>query len=337
MIVGVTGGNGFIGSWVLKSLLNRGHNALVFDHKNKPAVMLGDIRDETAVHEFAAHVDGIIHLAAVLGTAETIDSPLPAAHTNIIGTLNVFEAASRYNLPVVFAAVGNSGIGRGTYCITKACGEEFVHMYREDRGLKVTAVRPMNAYGPGQSAPTPFGPSKVRKIVPSFVCSALSGIPMPLYGGGEQVSDAVFVADVAKTFVIALEEAARGNVPDFPIDVGSVKPSRVIDVANTIAKHVPGATIESLPMRAGEPFGGPLDSPDTISPIVDSVLAAAPTLPRTRVNRVVKQLGTAVYADTSMLKFLGIDPNDFTPLDGGIEMTIDWFRKNEGATWRSPK
>jgi nucleoside-diphosphate-sugar epimerase len=336
MIVGVTGGNGFIGSWVQKSLAKRGHKSLVLDHKNRDGVMLGDVRDETIVHEFAAHVDGIIHLAAVLGTAETIDNPRPAAETNIIGTLNVFEAASRYNLPIVFAAVGNSGIGRGTYCITKACGEEFVRMYREDRGLRITAVRPMNAYGPSQSAPSPYGSSKVRKIVPSFVCSALSGTPMPLYGGGEQVSDAVFVEDVAETFVIALEHAANGNVPHYPIDVGSVRPTRVLDVAKAISKLVPGATIESLPMRAGEPFGGPLDTPDSISPIADSVLAAAPALAPAKVNRVVKQLGTAVYADTSTLKFLGIDANAFTSLETGMQITVDWFRENEGVTWRSP-
>ena len=159
---------------------------------------------------------------------------------------------------------------------------------------------------------------------------------MPLYGGGEQVSDAVFVQDVAETFVIALEHAERGNIPHFPIDVGSVKPTRVLDVANAIAKLVPGATIESLPMRAGEPFGGPLDTPGSISPIVDSVLAAAPTLPPAKVNRVVKQLGTAVYADTSTLQFLGINANAFTPLDVGIQMTVNWFRENEGVTWRSP-
>ena len=336
MIVGVTGGNGFIGSWVQKSLTARGHKALVLDHKSRDNVMLGDVRDATIVQELAAHVDGIIHLAAVLGTAETIDAPIAAAETNILGTLNVFEAASRYDLPVVYAAVGNSGIGRGTYCITKACGEEFVKMYRDDRGLRVTAVRPMNAYGPGQSAPTPYGPSKVRKIVPSFVCSALSNKPMPLYGGGVQVSDAVYVKDVAETFVIALEHAANGNVPDYPIDVGNVEPTTVLDVANAIAEIVPMAYIESIPMRAGEPFGGPLDAPYLITPVVESVLAAAPKLPPIKVRRNVKQLGTAVYADTETLKFLGIDANTFTPLETGIAITVDWFREKEGVTWRSP-
>lgn len=114
MIVGVTGGAGFIAGHVTDALLAAGHDVLLLDHvrdrqerDGRVDVMLGDVRDETAVFEFAAHVDGIIHLAAVLGTQETIDKPLPSAETNIVGSLHVFEAAARYSLPVVYAGVGN--------------------------------------------------------------------------------------------------------------------------------------------------------------------------------------------------------------------------------------
>ena len=337
MIVGVTGGNGFIGSWVQDELRARGHKPLVLDHKSRGGdTLLGDVRDETIVHELAAHVDGIIHLAAVLGTAETIDNPTPAANTNIIGTLNVFEAASRYSLPVVYAAVGNSGIGRGTYCITKACGEEFVKMYREDRGLRVTAVRPMNAYGPRQSAPSPYGPSKVRKIVPSFVCSALTGAPMRLYGGGGQFSDTVWVGDVARVFVTALEAARDDVIPRHPVDVGNPEPLRVLDVADMVAHYVPGAVIETVPMRAGEPEGGPLSSPARIRIVEDAVMEVLPALDGISVNRAIKQMGTVVSADVNTLAPLGIDPASFLPLTEGMERTVRWFRENEGVTWRSP-
>lgn len=336
MKIGVTGGNGFIGSWVIDELRSRGHEAVVLDHNGRAGCMLGDVRDSTIVYELAAHVDGIIHLAAVLGTVETIDQPLPAADININGTLNVFEAASRYDLPVVYAAVGNSGIGRGTYCITKTCGEQFVDMYREDRGLKVVAVRPMNAFGPGQSAPEPYGSSKVRKIVPSFVCSALSGDPIMMYGGGSQISDAVFVGDVARSFVAALETARAGDIPDYPIDVGNREPIRVRDVANLVAEAVPGAKLESVPMRAGEPHGGPVAEQADVEALVDAVLATRPELSPIKVTRVVKQLGTVVSADTTTLAAIGIDPASFVPLDEGLTRTIQWFRENEGVTWRNP-
>ena len=337
MIVGVTGGAGFIGSWICEELKSRGHTPYVLDHKGRlEHGLLGDVRDNTIVMEMAAHVDAIIHLAAVLGTTETIDAPHAAAETNIMGTLNVFEAASRYDLPVVFAAVGNANIARGTYCITKSCGERFVHMYREDRGLRVTSVRPMNAYGPRQSAPSPFGSAKVRKIVPSFITSALSGEPMRLYGGGTQYSDSVWVGDVAKVFVTALEEAAKGNVPNHPIDVGNATPYTVLQVAQEIQNLIPGATIENLPMRTGEPHGGALSTPAELKAIVDAVAQVNPALNRIDIQRVTRELGTVVSADPDTLKAIGMDINDFRTLAAGIEDTVEWFKANEGITWHKP-
>lgn len=336
MRVGITGGNGFIGTHITRLLHELGHTTLVLDHKNGPGnVMLGDVRDRTAVSEFAAHVQGIIHLAAVLGTAETIEDPIPAADINITGTLNVFQAATRYDLPVVYAAVGNSGIGRGTYCITKTCGEEFVHMYREDRGLPVIAVRPVNAYGPGQTAPAPYGPGKVNKIVPSFACAALSGQPMRLFGGGGQVSDSVHVTDVARCFVASLHAAVQGDIPDHPIDVGNRHPHTVRDVAEAVALCVPGATLTDVPMRPGEPQGGPISTQEAVEALARDIVRGRDISP-IRASRAARQLGTVVSADTTTLKHIGIDPDTFIPLHDGIASTVDWFRAMEGTTWQSP-
>ncbi len=337
MKIGVTGGNGFIGGYIVEELNTRGHEALILDHRARHGdVLLGDVRDATVVQELAAHVDGIIHMAAVLGTAETIDNPAPAAETNIIGTLNVFEAAARYDLPVVFAAVGNSNIGRGTYCVTKTTGEQFVSMYREDRGLRVTAVRPMNAYGPRQSAPAPYGSSKVRKIVPSFVCAALSGNPMQLYGGGTQVSDSVYVTDVAHVFVQALEKAAQGIIPDHPVDVGNAIPTTVMAVAQEVQRNVPGAEIAAVPMRPGEPSGGPVDTEEALDALVRAVLGANPAVRPTDARRVLRQLGTVVSADVTTLAAIGLSTQEFVPLSAGIARTVEWFREMEGVTWQSP-
>lgn len=337
MKIGVTGGNGFIGGYIVEEIEARGHEALILDHKNRDGnVLLGDVRDATIVQELAAHVDGIIHMAAVLGTAETIDNPGPAAETNILGTVNVFESCARYDLPVVFAAVGNSNIGRGTYCVTKTTGEQFVSMYREDRGLRVTAVRPMNAYGPRQSAPAPYGASKVRKIVPSFVCAALSGDPMRLYGGGTQISDSVYVTDVARVFVQALEKASAGIVPDHPVDVGNATPTTVLAVAEEVRRNIPDAAIESVPMRAGEPHGGPVATEEDLDVLVAAVLGANPSVRSIDARRVLRQLGTVVSADVSTLAAIGLTHRDFLPLSAGIRRTIDWYRENEGITWRSP-
>lgn len=271
MKVGLTGGQGFIGSWIANTLRGRGHEVVIFDRHNhvhtpdfwdsRFEFQLGDVRDANAVVEFAAHVDGIIHLAAVLGTQETIENPRPSAETNILGALNIFEAANQYNLPVVYAGVGNHWMrdhGTGAYTISKTAAEDFTRMFNKYRGGHITTVRPVNAYGPGQSIAAPFGPSKVRKIMPAFVCRALTGSPIEVYGDGTQVSDCVYVGDVARVFVGALEHtAAHGALAD-PVGVGPAISVTVNEVADMVRNEVALALGEEpvdlvhLPMRPGE-------------------------------------------------------------------------------------
>ena len=158
---------------------------------------------------------------------------------------------------------------------------------------------------------------------------------MRLYGGGLQYSDTVWVGDVARVFVLALEAAEAGRVPPFPVDVGNRSPYRVLDVALAVAEAVPGARTVAVPMRAGEPEGGPLSAPEGLERVARAVLGAEPGLEPVYVRRAVKQLGTVVSADPDTLTFLDIDPEGFTPLQEGIDATVEWFRANEGLTWQS--
>lgn len=243
----VTGGNGFIGRHVCDQIRLEGHRPVVFDrqaHTTGPAI-LGDIRDAEAVTEAAAHVDAIIHLAGVLGTQETIDNPRPAAATNILGGLNVLEAACQYDLPVVYIAVGNWQM-LNAYAITKTATEQFCRMYRNERTLNVSVVRAMNAYGPGQSLAAPWGPSKVRKIMPAFICRALAGQPIEVYGDGLQKMDMVYVTDVAKSLVGAL-----GTNRDW--ECGTGRYTTVLDIADEVIGQVGKGHVVHLPMRPGEP------------------------------------------------------------------------------------
>lgn len=306
MRVLVTGGSGFIGSYVTAELTRQGHEVLRFDHlTHAPAdhdVITGDIRDATTVTEAAAHADAVIHLAAVLGTQETIDNPRPAAETNIIGSLNVFEAATQYELPVVYAAVGNHWMrdqGTGAYTISKTCVEDFARMYRKFRGTRVSIVRPVNAYGAGQSIAAPFGSSKVPKVMPAFACRALTGMPIEVYGSGNQVSDMVHVSDVARTMVAAIG-AELG-----PFEVGPADSHTVLQVAEMVASHARKLTgltapIKHLPMRRGE-------------------------VPEATVS-----------ADPRTLAPLGINAADFVKLDDGIRDTVDWFWAVRGERWSTP-
>jgi UDP-glucose 4-epimerase len=243
----VTGGNGFIGRHVCVELRRQGYQPLVFDRHASVSdtTMLGDIRDATAVTEAAAHCDAIIHLAGVLGTQETIFNPRPAADTNVLGGLNVLEAATQYDLPLVYIAVGNHWMDN-SYSITKTAIERFCRMYRQERHLTVSIVRAMNAYGPGQSLAAPYGTSKVRKIMPAFICRALADQPIEIYGDGLQIMDMVYVTDVAETLVGTL-----GTNRDW--DAGTGRKTTVADIADEVIRQVGKGTVVNLPMRGGEP------------------------------------------------------------------------------------
>jgi len=291
----VTGGTGFIGSYVAQELERRmGYRPLVLDrsrHSEIGNLVLGDIRDATAVNEAMAHADGWIHLAGVLGTAETIQNPLPAAETNVIGGLNVLQAAAQYRLPGVCIAVGNHWMNN-TYSITKTTIERFCAMYRAERGLPVTVVRALNAYGPRQSVAAPFGPSKVRKIMPALVCRALLGLDIELYGDGSQVMDMIYVEDVARILVDALERTMIRGPIERVLEAGTGRATTVLDIAQTVASEVGEANLKFLPMRPGEPEH------------------------------------SIVIADVSTLRNLYTHMPEPVKLEDGVQRTVEWFRKH---------
>lgn len=311
-VYGVSGGQGFIGSYVRRELLARGHEVVVFDrhpHTEMAAgetFFLGDIRDETAVVELAAHVEGIIHLAAVLGTQETIGNPRPSADTNVRGSLNVFEAANQYGLPVCYAGVGNAWMrdhGTGSYTISKTCAEDYARMFNAYRKGRISIVRPVNAYGPGQSIAEPFGTSKVRKILPALTCRALTGADIEVYGDGTQVSDCVYVGDVATAFVTALEHTAAHGPTEKPVEVGPLESVTVNNIARLVAEYAAKVTgrepvgITHLPMRPGE-------VPNAV-----------------------------VTSDTATLQQIGMTAADFVPLDEGIRRTVDYYAEQWLPGW----
>lgn len=318
MKIGITGGTGFIGSWVARRAVDMGHEVVIFDRtgdlrgmagqvleRKTGALLLGDVRDPVAMTELAAHVDGIIHLAACLGTQETVDNPHPAADTNIFGGLNFLQACRQYGIPGVYIGVGNHWMNN-SYSITKTTVERFVHMFNKEHGTRINIVRAVNAYGPGQSVAPPFGSAKVRKITPAFVCRALTGQPIEVYGDGEQVSDMVHVSDVADALILSLMGAAAGNVYPKPVEVGPATSLTVNQVADIVRRaaavwlldnHGPKegkypVDIVHLPMRPGE-------------------------IP-----------GARVTADTTTLAQCGMDARDLVGAEEGLAATVKWYAEN---------
>jgi UDP-glucose 4-epimerase len=172
-------------------------------------------------------------------------------------------------------------------------------MFNAYRDGRISIVRPVNAYGPRQSVAAPYGTSKVRKIMPAFTCRALTGADIEVYGDGTQVSDCVYVEDVARAFVEALEHTAVHGPTERPVEVGPLESVTVNDIARLVAEYAAQVTgrepvgITHLPMRPGE--------------IPNAV----------------------VTSDTDTLKQIGMTAADFVPLDEGIRRTVDYY----ASTW----
>jgi UDP-glucose 4-epimerase len=306
--VGVTGGAGFIGSHVVSELLLNGHDVVIFDRRARvPAydsspfgsveIMMGDVTDWVAMSELAAHCDGIIHLAACLGTQETIQDPAPAVMTNTLGGLYFANACRTRGIPGVNICVGNHWEDN-SYSISKSSVERYIKMFNAYNGTKINQVRAVNAYGPGQSMAPPFGPAKVRKITPAFIGRALTGQAIEVYGDGQQISDMVYVRDVAKALRMALEAAAENKVLPEPVGVGPSKHLSVNQVAHSVREVV---------VRLGGPGQPPLTH----------VAMRPGETPHAKVT-----------VDPETLRQIGMDPIDLVPFSVGIETTVAWYLTN---------
>lgn len=275
----VTGGSGFIGSYVVDNLLFRGIIPVLFDHAVHTAikgaeVFLGDTRDFTAVNEAVAVCDGVVHLAGVLGTSETVNEPRPAVDTNIYGGLNVFQACRNYQKRCSYVSVGNYWMNN-SYAITKDTTERFAWMFNREHGTQIAVTRALNAYGPRQKH------APVRKIMPNFVLPALKGEPITVYGDGSQIMDMIHVADVADVLVRALL-VDHGQYLYNPVEglnlspkfnVGTGRRTTVQEVAQMVIDEVGTGSINNVPMRQGEPEKAVVvGDPNTLKPLYDGKL-----------------------------------------------------------------
>jgi UDP-glucose 4-epimerase len=283
----VTGAAGFIGGHVIDNLLARGHRVLAFDHRiaaRVPATrvdeFLGSTLSPTDCMEAVGIVDGVIHLAGVLGTSETINNPRPSIETNILGGLNVFEAIRAYKKRAVYITVGNYWF-LNSYSITKSTAEALAWMYNNEHGTEIAVVRALNAYGPRQKA------EPVRKIMPNFILPALRGEPILVYGDGEQVMDMVYVEDVADILVRALLEdhgqydpqPERNQDNPLKFEAGTGRRTTVNEIAQAVISVVGRGSIEHVPMRAGEtPRSVVMGNPETLRPLYGGELPKLVTL-----------------------------------------------------------
>lgn len=285
----VTGGSGFIGSYVIENLLKKGFGVINFQHKANSSwkdinVLEGDILDNDSVIEAVGHSDGVIHLAGVLGTAEMMENPIEPIDINIIGSLNVFEACRMHKKKAAYISVGHYWMNN-PYAITKHAAEKFALMYNKERNTKIAVVRSYNVYGPKQKM------KPVKKIIPNFIIPALLNKDITVFGSGRQVVDMIFAEDAAEILVRALTQ--DHGVYDTTIEMGSGQGVTVNQIVETIVKKTgSSSSIMHREMRAGE------------------------------------KADSRLVADIDTLKPLGTYQESLTTLDEGLDKTIPWYRDN---------
>ena len=242
----VTGGAGFIGSHVVDALIARGDEVHVLDDLSRgkrervaagAELHVGDIRDPDAIFD-AARPEAVLHLAAQMDVRVSVEDPALDADVNVLGTVRILEAARRHGAKVVLASSGGAIYGEcdgpapesaelrplAPYGTSKLCGEEYLATWNRLYGTGHVSLRLANVYGPRQDSHGEAG------VVAIFM-GALRGDATPrIYGDGSQTRDYVFVGDVVRAFVAAVEH--DGGV----FNVGTGVETSVVDLYRAIAR-----------------------------------------------------------------------------------------------------
>ena len=257
----VTGGAGFIGSNLVKLLIDEGHDVVVLDNLSSgyrdnlaslaaARFVEGDVRQDGAVRAAAAGCEVIFHLAASVGNTRSIEHPIDDSEVNVIGTLRVLEAARQLGArKVVFSS--SAGIfgelktvpiredhpaePDSPYGAGKLGAEKHCLAYAKLYPLECVCLRYFNVYGVNQRFDA-YG-----NVIPIFAHRALAGVPLVIYGDGGQTRDFVNVRDVAKANYRAA--VARGVSGAF--NIGSATRITINELAELIQKA--GAT--SVPVQ----------------------------------------------------------------------------------------
>ena len=325
----ITGGAGFIGSHVVRRFVNKYSNYQIFnldaltyagnlenisDIEKLPnyTFIKGDIVDEGFINNlFAAHqFDGVVHLAAESHVDRSITDPLSFVRTNVIGTMNLLNAAKEcwknnfdgkrfYHVSTdeVYGSLGAEGLFTETtpydpnspYSASKASSDHFVRAYGETYGLPYVITNCSNNYGPNHFP---------EKLIPLFINNIINNKPLPVYGNGKYTRDWLFVEDHAVAIDLVFHEGRNHET----YNIGGFNEWQNIDLVKLLCQQ--------MDVKLNRNSG---DSEKLIAYVTD---------------RPGHDLRYAIDA-SKINKELGWQPS--VTFEQGLERTIDWFLSNE--TW----
>ena len=323
----VTGGAGFIGSHVIRLLINNykdyqvvnldkltyaGNLENLTDIENAPnyTFVKGDIVDGEFIKElFEEHqFDSVIHLAAESHVDRSISNPIEFIHTNIVGTVNLLNAAKNlwknnfsgklfYHVSTdeVYGSLDNGGFFLETtpydpqspYSASKASSDHFVRAYQNTFKLPIVISNCSNNYGPNQFP---------EKLIPLFINNILNEKPLPVYGKGENVRDWLFVVDHARAIDVIFHKGGIGET----YNIGGFNEWKNLDVIKVLCKTVDA--------KIGKPAG---TSEKLISYVTD---------------RAGHDHRYAIDA-SKIMNELGWKPS--LQFEDGIAKTVDWYLENK--------
>ncbi|MBV4548961.1 NAD-dependent epimerase/dehydratase family protein [Pseudomonas triticicola] len=269
----ITGGAGFIGSHLTDALLTKGYAVRVLDDLStgkrsnlpldnpKVELVVGDVADAGLVARTMQGCNAVAHLAAVASVQASVDDPVKTHQSNFIGTLNVCEAMRLTGVKrVVYASsaavYGNNGEGESIdedtpkapltpYASDKLAGEQYFDFYRRQHGLEPAIFRFFNIFGPRQDPSSPYS-----GVISIFSERASKGLPITVFGDGEQTRDFLYVGDLVDLLVQALE---KPDVQEGAVNVGwnqAMSLKQMLEALKSVIGELP--PVSYGPARSGD-------------------------------------------------------------------------------------
>lgn len=262
----VIGGNGFIGSHVVDSLVGRGHAVTVFGrHRQGPPpfsghsveVISGDFLNTADVRAALDGQEIVLHMLSTTDPATAEGDPTIDIRTNITSSVELFAACVGAGVArVYFASSGGAIYGDqdrqvfeeadvtlpvSPYAIGKQAIENYLRYFRRTHGLESTVFRISNPYGPRQN------PLKRQGVIPIFLRRVAEGSPLTVFGDGSMIRDYLYVADLAEMIAEVVTVGPRHDLYNLGSGVGTSISEVVATIADVVGRAVP---VEHLPRPA---------------------------------------------------------------------------------------